>query len=1002
MSHYPSPGKVSGTIIKYILLLSVALLPFVSKAQAVSGLTNPSTCGGTDGVITITGLLTNQFYIIQYSKNGVPLPGAYAQPTDGSGALHIVTFGTFTVGAGTYTGILVSDGVTPSFFPGPYVLTDPPATINAVSNQSLCNGATTTAVSFTGTGTTFNWTNNNTSIGLAASGSGNIAPFMATNASSAPVTATITVTPSVGGSCIGTPTNFTITVNPTPTVNAVASQARCNGFSTSPVAFSGTVPGTTYTWTNNTTSIGLAAGGTGNIASFVAVNTTTAPVVATVTVTPSANGCPGPAGNFTITVNPTPTVNAVANQTVCNGATVAAVNFSSAVSGTTYGWTNSAPSIGLAASGTGNIAAFSGANAISSPVTATIAVNATANTCIGPNTNFTITVNPTPTVNTIANQALCNGATSTAVSFSGNVPGTTYSWTNNTTSIGLGASGTGNIAAFAATNFTSAPVAGTITVMPSANGCPGTPRTFIITVNPTPTVNTVGVQDVCNGNMTSAVTFAGPVSGTTFNWVNNNTSIGLAASGTGGVPAFAIINNGVIPVQAVVTITPSANGCTGPTNNFSYYAYPTPMLSSSLTPPAICSNTPFSYTPTSATIAATFTWSRAAVAGISNAASAGSGNPNETLINTTPNPVTVTYVFTASAYNCHHSENVTVTVYPAPKLNSPLTATLCGGEEFNYTPTSATPGTSFTWARPGATGTGAIKETLSNNSTGTVTVPYVYTLTANGCSTTEQVVLTLHNRPQLPVIAIMPHDQLCANTMYQNFGAATPPPAGTTYAWKSSNGGVWKQSANGQNALVNFPNTGAAEVMLTATITTTGCDTTATYPVSLSTTSSPDVEVIYHNGRFVALNNNADSYLWGYDDKLTLDSTAISNETRQDYLNTAPDFANKYYWVLIKTSDCLQKAYYNKPTNAEEPVLRTTALKLYPNPANDILNIELESVSVSQVGFAVYDLTGKLLMNIDAPNRYARVDISSLAQGMYSVICTADGTKIAVAKFVKH
>ncbi|MCK7538009.1 MAG: hypothetical protein MZV63_47155 [Marinilabiliales bacterium] len=47
-----------------------------------------------------------------------------------------------------------------------------------------CAGAATAAVNFatnrTGGATTYSWTNNNTSIGLAASGNGNIASFTAT------------------------------------------------------------------------------------------------------------------------------------------------------------------------------------------------------------------------------------------------------------------------------------------------------------------------------------------------------------------------------------------------------------------------------------------------------------------------------------------------------------------------------------------------------------------------------------------------------------------------------------------------------------------------------------------------------------------------------------------------------------------------------------------------------------------------------------------------------
>ena len=84
-----------------------------------------------------------------------------------------------------------------------------PFNVNQPADVTVCNGATTSAITFTSTvpGNTFTWTNNNTSIGLGASGSGNIAPFTAINTGTAPVVATITVTPASG-----TPATFTITV----------------------------------------------------------------------------------------------------------------------------------------------------------------------------------------------------------------------------------------------------------------------------------------------------------------------------------------------------------------------------------------------------------------------------------------------------------------------------------------------------------------------------------------------------------------------------------------------------------------------------------------------------------------------------------------------------------------------------------------------------------------------------------------------------------------------
>ena len=100
--------------------------------------------------------------------------------------------------------------------------------VNAVANQIVNNGAVTAAVNFIGTGNTFTWTNDIPGIGLAASGSGDIASFTAVNTGSSPVKATITVTPKNAGyayitnngdgtvSVINTITNLVVATIPLP------------------------------------------------------------------------------------------------------------------------------------------------------------------------------------------------------------------------------------------------------------------------------------------------------------------------------------------------------------------------------------------------------------------------------------------------------------------------------------------------------------------------------------------------------------------------------------------------------------------------------------------------------------------------------------------------------------------------------------------------------------------------------------------------------------------
>jgi len=73
-------------------------------------------------------------------------------------------------------------------------------------------------------------------------------------------------------------------------------------------------------------------------------------------------------------------------------------------------------------------------------------------------------VNPLPTVNAVGNKTFITGNNTTAINFTGNA--NTFNWVNNTTGIGLPASGTGSIPAFTAVNNGNSPVTATITVTP--------------------------------------------------------------------------------------------------------------------------------------------------------------------------------------------------------------------------------------------------------------------------------------------------------------------------------------------------------------------------------------------------------------------------------------------------------------------------------------------------------------------------------------------------------
>ena len=758
--------------------------------------------------------------------------------------------------SGTYTVTIHPPGGSCTFTATTVVTVAATPTVNPIANRVLCNGSNSTVISFSGSiaGATFGWTNSSTAIGLAATGTGNLPSFTATNATSSPIIATITVTPNNGG-CLGTPISFTITVNPTPSVSSIPNQTLCNGSNTSPITMTGPVAGTVFSWTNSDPSIGLAASGTGSIGSFVATNLTSSPVTAIIQVTPAANGCSGPIVSFSIRVNPTPNTSAVSNQIVCNGSSTSPINFTGTVPGTTFSWTNDTPSIGLAAGGSGNIGSFTAINNTSAPVLAIINVTPSANGCAGPAVIFTIRVNPTPDVNSVSNQTVCNGDATLPINFASSVSGTSFNWTNSAPSIGLAASGSGNISAFFANNTSALPITATITVTPTVFGCTGIPITFTITANPSPVIASISNQTVCNGSNTSAINFSSPVSGATFSWTNSNSSIGLAASGSGNISSFVATNAGASPITSTITVTASSLGCSGNSTSFTITVNPSPQNTNPNTA-TICSGGTLGISLTAA-VSSTFTWIAANNPNTTgeSTTSQTSNFINNTIVNTSTATQTVIYTVTpTSALGCVGPDQIiTITVNPRPNVTSISADTICSGSTVNIALTSDTPPATFTWVAAdnsnttGESTTVQTTSTISNTITNTSVIPQtvVYTVTptatAGGCPGNPQTLNVLVN--PIPVLSGIP-DQIVCNGYNTSLVTLSTFVSGTTFSWTNDTPSIGL-AASGTGNVPSFSafNTGPGSVTATITVvpSANGCGGT---PVIFHITVNPTSDVV--------------------------------------------------------------------------------------------------------------------------------------------------------------
>lgn len=128
----------------------------------------------------------------------------------------------------------------------------------------------------------------------------------------------------------------------------------------------------------------------------------------------------------------------------------------------------------------------------------------------------------------------------------------------------------------------------------TVNGCTSANADVYVEVKPTPQVILPPNIIVCHGVVVPQTNFSGTVNNTTYNWTNSNANIGLQVNGNGSIPPFIANNTGTASVTSTVNVTPTANGCPGPSNNFYITIDATPAANFSYT--NVCEGTQTSFT----------------------------------------------------------------------------------------------------------------------------------------------------------------------------------------------------------------------------------------------------------------------------------------------------------------------------------------------------------------------------------------------------------------------
>ncbi len=503
----------------------------------------------------------------------------------------------------------------------------------------------------------------------------------------------------------------------------------------------------------------------------------------------------------------------------------------------------------------------------------------------------TITVNQLPVVDASNSTAICAGS-NTTISATGTV---SYSWDN-----GLG---TGSSHTVSPTSTTTYNVTGT-----DVNGCQNTDQ-VTITVNQLPVVDAGNSSTICAGN-NATISATGA---TSYSWNN-----GLGAGSSHSVSPTS---------TTLYTVTGTdGNGCQN-TDQVTITVNQLPLIDAgSATSICIGDNTMIS-----ASGAISYFWDNGLGVGTSHTVS-----PN----------ITTTYMVTGTDGNgCQNTDQVIVTVNSYPSVVSNGDTAICLGGSATI---SATGADSYSWNN----GLGAGASHVVSPGT---TMTFIVTGTTNGCSATDEVIITVN---PIPVIGANGSTTICAGE-----NATISANGGIVYTWNNGLG------------------TGATHVVSplnTTTYTVTGNDVNGcqnTAQVTITVNQLPNTSTTLGADQLtITSNNTSATYNWVNCNN----GFQPVGSTNQSYTVTM----NGSYAVILTqngcsdTSNCVFIDYVglNEMTNALH-------LSLVPNPTFGKTQV---ITSEKILNLRVIDNSGKQL-EVDMDITEGWIDFSTAPSGSYFI-----------------
>lgn len=540
----PTLGSCVGSSTIYI----VTVVP----APTMSSASTKTICSGNSVNLALTSAIASSYSWLAASNTNTGGESTSAQTgatindvlTNTTTATEIVSYSvtpTSTVGNCVGTSQTVNITVTPA------------PTMTSASTKSICSGEAVGLALTSNMASSYTWIGNDNTNTSGESTSSQISSAIndvLTNITTTSEVVTYSVTPtSTLGSCIGSTQTISVTVNPTPSIASANNQSICSG-TTLNLTITSNVP-SSFTWTAsdnaNTNGESTSTQNTSLINdNIIHAQATAQNVFYTITPTTTIGNCIGTAQTLTVTVNPTPVVDALSNPAAnCAGQTVNAFTFTTSPAGAAANWINNNTNTGLAANGTGSPINGFTANNVTSQEISVVSLTPILGACAGATSSYTLTINPNPMLTIgaldILNPSACGNNDGHILGFSViGAPTIQYSWNNGAyTSLDLN-----NL------------VAGTYNLLATdGNGCAvDTSLTLSDPSSPNAPAFTITTDTVCDGGSTT-LSITNPDINTTYNWIGPLGPIGTGTTIT--ISPASEINEGLYNASATLA------GCSG-------------------------------------------------------------------------------------------------------------------------------------------------------------------------------------------------------------------------------------------------------------------------------------------------------------------------------------------------------------------------------------------------------------------------------------------------------